>query len=108
MFVSSPTGVQKMKKIHTEGVSIFEKKNADYYDSFVNYGPLGVIIRTSNSLSSAMQNGVRDTKSVRDVLFDLHNYSAMAIMLLDEKGKHSTRVEQVKQIDAIPQQYLRK
>jgi len=33
----------------------------------------------------------------------LHNYAAMAIMLLDEKKKHKTRVEQVKEMDMKPQ-----
>jgi hypothetical protein len=57
-----------------------------------------------NRLSSVTQNGVHlvDTESVRDTLIDLHNYAAMAIMLLDEKKKHKTRVEQVKAMDSKP------
>ena len=39
---------------------------------------------------SSKEHGVNlvDTESVRDTLIDLHNYSAMAIMLFDEKKKH--------------------
>ena len=100
----SPTNkrVQQMQKVQAEGLELFKKKNADYGDSFANYGPVGVIVRVGdkiNRLSSVTQNGVNlvDTESTRDTLIDLHNYAAMAIMLLDEKNKHKTRVEQLKE-----------
>lgn len=90
----SPTNkrVQQMQKVQAEGLELFKKKNADYGDSFANYGPVGVIVRVGdkiNRLSSVTQNGVNlvDTESTRDTLIDLHNYAAMAIMLLDEKKK---------------------
>ena len=90
----SPTNkrVQQMQKVQDEGLELFKKKNADYGDSFANYGPVGVIVRLGdkiNRLSSVTQNGVNlvDTESTRDTLIDLHNYAAMAIMLLDEKKK---------------------
>ena len=90
----SPTNkrVQQMQKVQTEGLELFKKKNADYGDSFANYGPVGVIVRMGdkiNRLSSVTQNGVNliNTESVRDTLIDLYNYAAMAIMLLDEKKK---------------------
>ena len=40
-----------------------------------------------NRLSNVTNNGVNlvKTESIRDTLIDLHNYSAMAIMLMDEK-----------------------
>jgi hypothetical protein len=84
--------VQQMQKVQAEGLELFKKKNADYGDSFANYGPVGVIVRLGdkiNRLSSVTQNGVNlvDTESTRDTLIDLHNYAAMAIMLLDEKKK---------------------
>jgi len=90
----SPTNkrVQQMQKVQAEGLELFKKKNADYGDSFATYGPIGVIVRVGdkiNRLSSVTQNGVNlvDTESTRDTLIDLHNYTAMAIMLLDEKKK---------------------
>ena len=84
--------VQQMQKVQSEGLELFKKKNADYGDSFANYGPVGVIVRLGdkiNRLSSVTQNRVNlvDTESTRDTLIDLHNYAAMAIMLLDEKKK---------------------
>jgi len=40
-----------------------------------------------NRLSSVTKNQVSlvQNESIRDTLIDLHNYSAMAIMLMDEK-----------------------
>ena len=86
--------VAQMAIVQKEGLELFKKKNADYGDSFAAYGPVGVIIRMGdkiNRLSSITQNGdnLVDTESVRDTLIDLHNYAAMAIMLLDNKDKAS-------------------
>ena len=94
--------VQQMQKVQAEGLELFKKKNADYGDSFANYGPVGVIVRLGdkiNRLSSVTQNGVNlvDTESTRDTLIDLHNYAAMAIMLLDEKKKIlHRRIDEIK------------
>jgi len=82
--------VDQMIAVHKEALELFKKKNADYGDSFANYGPVGVIVRMGGGisrLSSVTKNGVSfiDNESVRDTLIDLHNYAAMAIMLLDEK-----------------------
>jgi len=94
--------VQQMQKVQAEGLELFKKKNADYGDSFANYGPVGVIVRLGdkiNRLSSVTQNGVKlvNTESTRDTLIDLHNYAAMAIMLLDEKKKILHRFKEKKQ-----------
>jgi hypothetical protein len=94
--------VQQMQKVQAEGLELFKKKNADYGDSFANYGPVGVIMRLGdkiNRLSSVTQNRVNlvDTESTRDTLIDLHNYAAMAIMLLDEKKKIlHRRIDEIK------------
>ena len=94
--------VQQMQKVQAEGLELFKKKNADYGDSFANYGPVGVIVRLGdkiNRLSSVTQNRVNlvDTESTRDTLIDLHNYAAMAIMLLDEKKKIlHRRIDEIK------------
>ena len=82
--------VEQMKQIQEEGLELFEKKNKDYGDAFANYGPVGVIVRMGdkiNRLSSVTKNQVSlvQNESIRDTLIDLHNYSAMAIMLMDEK-----------------------
>lgn len=81
--------VKQMQKVHQEALELFKKKNADYGDSFANFGPVGVIVRMGdkiNRLSSVTKNGVHfvDNESIRDTLIDLHNYAAMAVMLIDE------------------------
>jgi hypothetical protein len=84
--------IEQMQKVHKEALGLFTKKNADYGDSFANYGPVGVIVRMGdkiNRLSSVTKNGVHfvDNESIRDTLIDLHNYAAMAVMLIDEEKK---------------------
>ena len=80
----------QLSKIQREGYELFLKKNQDYGDSFATYGPIGVIVRIGdkisrlNSITNSGINLVND-ESIRDTLLDLHNYSAMAIMLLDNK-----------------------
>jgi len=81
--------VEQLKTVQNEARVLFEKKNKDYGDAFANYGPVGVIVRMGdkiNRLSTITNNGISlvDNESIRDTLIDLHNYSAMAIMLLDE------------------------
>ncbi len=83
--------VEAMEKIQNEAKELFAKKNADYGDSFATYGAVGVLVRMGdkiNRLQSIEKNKVSfvNDESMRDTLIDLHNYSAMAIMLLDEKN----------------------
>ena len=76
-------------KVQEEGKKLFIEKNKDYGDAFANYGPIGVIVRMGDKIQrliSVTNNGINlvENESLRDTLIDLHNYSAMAIMLLDE------------------------
>jgi len=80
----------KMKQIQREGLDLFIKKNTDYGDAYKTYGPIGVLVRIGdkiNRLSTITNSSITliPTESLRDTLIDLHNYSAMAIMLLDSK-----------------------
>ncbi len=81
--------VAQMKKIQNEGLELFTKKNIDYGDAFAKYGAVGVLMRIQDKLQRTMsitKNGVNlvNDEGIRDTLIDLHNYSAMALMLLDE------------------------
>jgi hypothetical protein len=81
--------VEQMKKIQEEGLKLFEKKNADYGDAFAKYGVIGVLMRTEDKLQrcvSISKKGINlvEDENIRDTLIDLHNYAAMALMLLDE------------------------
>ena len=87
--LSTQTRVTQMKNIHKEALNLFTKKNTDYGDAFATHGSIGVLVRMGDKLSrlqsvTSKQVTLIDTESVRDTLIDLHNYAAMAIMLLDE------------------------
>lgn len=80
----------QMEKVQKEGLELFSRKNKDYGDAFATYGTIGVLVRIGdkinrlNHISKNKINLVND-ESLRDTLIDLHNYAAMAIMLLDEE-----------------------
>ena len=81
--------VEQMKKIQNEALILFTKKNIDYGDAFAKYGVIGVLMRIEDKLQRSLsitKNGVTliNDESIRDTLIDLHNYAAMALMLLDE------------------------
>jgi hypothetical protein len=79
----------QMTAVQKEGFELFKKKNADYGDAFAKYGTVGVIMRMGDKIQrlvSISKTGINlvETETLRDTLIDLHNYSAMAVMLLDE------------------------
>jgi len=81
--------VEQMEKIQFEALELFTKKNIDYGDAFAKYGIIGVLMRIEDKLQRSMsitKNGVNiiNDEGIRDTLLDLHNYAAMALMLLDE------------------------
>jgi hypothetical protein len=86
---NSPNRVEQMKKVQQEGLELFIQKNKDYGDAFAKYGVVGVLMRMEDKLQrgiSITKNGVHlvSQEGMRDTLIDLHNYAAMALMLLDE------------------------
>lgn len=81
--------VIQLKSIQKRALQLFEKKNADYGDAFATYGAVGVIVRMGDKISrlSSISNSnitLVNDESLKDTLMDLHNYSAMALMLLEE------------------------
>ena len=86
---TKPNRVQQMQQVQKEGLELFTKKNTDYGDAFANYGVVGVLVRMGDKIARLQSITTKsvslvNTESLRDTLIDLHNYSAMAIMLLDE------------------------
>ena len=82
--------VKQMAKVQAECLELFKRKNQDYGDSFADYGVVCVLVRMGDKLKryvSVSNNGVSlvNDEALSDTLKDLHNYSAMAIMLLDEE-----------------------
>nr|QBK93384.1 MAG: protein of unknown function DUF1599 [Pithovirus LCPAC404] len=82
--------------VQQEALELFKRKNLDYGDAFATYGPIGVLVRIGDKISR-LQNisnqsiTLVDDETLRDTLIDLHNYSAMAVMLMDEKLQHSEK-----------------
>lgn len=81
--------IKQMEAVHNEAIEILKKKNIAYEDAFADYGTAGVIVRISDKIQrvvSVSNSGITlvNTKMLRDILIDLHNYAAMAIMLIDE------------------------
>lgn len=80
---------EQMQKIQSECLELFRKKNQDYGDAFADFGTIGVLVRINDKIRRSMNltnNSVTciNTESLRDTLLDLHNYAAMAVMLMDE------------------------
>ena len=81
---------EQMLKIQKEAFELFIKKNTDYGDAFAEFGVIKVLMRIEDKIKRSLsitKNGVNlvNDESIRDTMIDLHNYSAMALMLLDEK-----------------------
>jgi hypothetical protein len=92
-FPSSPsiqTRVDQMKKIHAVALDLFTRKNTDYGDAFAEFGVIGVLMRIEDKIKRSLsitKTGIHlvNDEGIRDTMLDLHNYAAMALMLLDEK-----------------------
>ena len=81
--------VEQLKTIQGDALELFTRKNADYGDAFAKYGIIGVLVRIEDKIQrsvSITKNGVNlvNDEGIRDTLLDLHNYAAMALMLLNE------------------------
>ena len=81
--------VEQLKRIQSEGLELFRRKNADYGDAFAKYGVIGVLMRIEDKIQRSLsitKNGVNlvNDEGIRDTLLDLHNYAAMALMLLED------------------------
>jgi hypothetical protein len=83
--------IEQMTKIQSEALELFIKKNTDYGDAFAEFGVIGVLVRLEDKIKRSIhitRNSVQlvNDETIRDTLIDLHNYSAMALMLLDKKN----------------------
>ena len=90
-----------MKQIQSEGLELFIRKNADYGDSYKQYGLIGVLVRLQDKINRCLnitKNGINvKDESLRDTLIDLHNYAAMALMESesDQNLRFRTSLEEV-------------
>jgi len=84
--------IRQMKTVQARALEVFAKKNADYGDAFAKFGVIGVLMRIEDKIQRSLsitKNGVNlvSDENIRDTLLDLHNYAAMALMLIDEEDK---------------------
>ena len=85
------TQKENIEIIRAAAIELFTKKNNDYGDAFAEYGFIGVIVRIGDKIfrlktlnkTSKKSQRVKD-ESIKDTLDDLFNYTAMAVMLLEE------------------------
>jgi len=80
---------EQLQEIQKEALELFKKKNQDYGDAFAKFGVIGVLMRIEDKIQRSLsitKNGVNLIKDegLKDTMIDLHNYSAMALMLLNE------------------------
>jgi len=85
--------VDQLKQIHNETLEVFIKKNTDYGDAFAKFGLIGVLVRIEDKIQRSLsisKSGIILVKDegLRDTLLDLHNYAAMALMIMDENNNN--------------------
>ena len=88
--------VQQMQEVQSQGLELFKKKNADYGDAFAKFGTIGVLMRIEDKIQRALSitnSGIQlvNDERIEDTLIDLHNYSAMALMCLDENNDETKK-----------------
>jgi hypothetical protein len=81
--------VQQMMEVQSKGLELFKNKNRDYGDAFSSHGVIGVLMRIGDKIQRSMsitKSGINlvEDERLEDTLLDLHNYAAMALMLLNE------------------------
>lgn len=87
----TPNRIKQMEDIQHQALEMFRRKNADYGDAFAKFGVIGVLMRIEDKIQRALSISksqiqlVKDEK-IEDTLLDLHNYAAMALMLLGEES----------------------
>ena len=81
--------VAQMIEIQSKALELFKRKNADYGDAFAKCGIIGVLIRIQDKIQRALSvtlNNITlvEDECIADTMIDLHNYAAMALMLMEE------------------------
>ena len=82
--------ISEFRKVQDSAFELFKKKNADYGNAFEDYGTIGILVRMNDKIKRAINISDKtitlvNEESLRDTLIDLHNYAALAVLLLDLK-----------------------
>lgn len=88
--------VERMAQIQEKGLELFKRKNHDYGNVFETFGTIGVLVRIGDKIQRALNisnKGITlvEDERLEDTLLDLHNYAAMALMLLQENSLSNSK-----------------
>jgi len=83
--------INKFREIQDECFNLFRKKNTDYGNAFEEFGTIGILVRMNDKIKRAMnisnkQLTLVNDENLRDTLVDLHNYCALAIILMEKEN----------------------
>tara|TARA_Y100000389_G_scaffold186001_1_gene205954 strand:- start:1369 stop:1869 length:501 start_codon:yes stop_codon:yes gene_type:complete len=83
-----------LKKISSESIitnnkELFERKNADYGNSFADFALIGVIVRLNDKINRILNLGITTStdkmkvdEKIEDTINDLYNYCVIGLMYL--------------------------
>lgn len=82
--------VEKMSTMQDEALNIFRKRHTDYAEGIAKYGVVGALVRVEDTIQSCLtirKRGIQiaDGDKLSEALLDLMNYSALALVLMDDK-----------------------
>lgn len=83
--------ITEFKEIQNKAFELFKKKNSDYGNAFEEFGTIGILVRMNDKIKRAMnindkQIALVNDESLKDTLVDLHNYCALAIILINNNN----------------------
>lgn len=85
--------VEDFKEICKTGEAIFAEKNTDYGDSIrfggvlaACYEIVGAAMRLPKLVFFSSDHGRAKTEKIYDVLLDIHNYAAIALIMMKENN----------------------
>ena len=73
------------QKIYQESRDLFEKKNNDYGDAFMDYTTIGILVRLGDKIKrteNLIKKNQPNFESIDDSLFDSFNYVILGLMLI--------------------------
>ena len=76
---------KNLQQIYKESRDLFEKKNSDYGDAFMDYTTIGILVRLGDKIKrteNLIQKNQPNFESIDDSLFDSFNYVILALMLI--------------------------
>lgn len=104
--------VKEFKKVISDMAELYEKKNANYGDSFAELfsklGPVSALVPLWNKLdrvTNIVKGGHNDFESVEDTLKDLACYAVMAYIEFKDRNGH-TVIENNSVLNSTPKSLL--